>query len=354
MLGHELRNPLAPILNALHVMRVPGVKPKEIGQAHQIAERQVRHLARLVDDLLDVSRIDRGKIELRRGLIDLRDSAARAAETALPLVESRRYVLSVALPDEPVPVLADGARVGQVLANLLNNAAKYTEPGGRISLSVAREGGEAVARVADDGTGIDPDLLPRVFELFTQAERSLDRSQGGLGIGLTLVRRLVELHGGRVEARSAGVGLGSEFTVRLPIAQPSPGEDAASPPCLDPAADFPSDSPQRILVVDDNVDGAEILARLMKAGGHRVEVAHDGLRALEVARSLKPEVVLLDIGPPEMDGYQVARRLRALDGLERAMLVALTGYGQGDDRLRSVAGFDSERGIPHQIDQVCR
>jgi CheY-like chemotaxis protein len=357
MLGHELRNPLAPILNALHVMRLPGIGPEDVGRARDVAERQVRHLARLVDDLLDVSRISSGKIELRKGRVDLRDAAECALETARPLVDARKHEISVSISDQPLPLLADSARLEQVLANLLNNAAKYTEPGGRIALEVGCDDGDAVVRVRDNGIGIDPELLPHVFEMFTQAERSLDRSQGGLGIGLTLVRRLVELHGGRVSAHSEGVGRGSEFVVRFPLAP----HDWAEPstcrePCLGADAREPDRSPvtpRRVLVVDDNVDGAIILARLLKAGGFLVDVAHDGPMALEVAQSKAPEVVLLDIGLPEMDGYEVARRLRTLKGLERVILVALTGYGQETDRVRSsAAGFDYHLVKPVDPDTV--
>jgi signal transduction histidine kinase/DNA-binding response OmpR family regulator len=339
MLGHELRNPLAPILNALHVLRLPDLSPEEGDDARKVAERQVIHLARLVDDLLDVSRINSGKIELRKSHVDLREAAAGALESARPLIESRHHSLDVRLPDEPVPLLADATRLEQVLANLLNNAAKYTEPGGRITLEVEREAGEAIVRVGDDGIGIDAELLPRVFELFAQADPSLDRSQGGLGIGLTLVRRLVELHGGTVVARSPGRGLGSEFSVRLPLASP---ERSKEPTDVDrPAAADRPDQPRRVLIVDDNVDGARILARLLSAGGHRTDLAHNGAQALEVAHRTIPDVVLLDIGLPEMDGYEVARRLRGSEDLKGVLLVAVTGYGQEKDRASAnEAGFD--------------
>jgi signal transduction histidine kinase/DNA-binding response OmpR family regulator len=338
MLAHELRNPLAPILNALHVLRTPDADPEATAQARDIAERQVRHLARLVDDLLDVSRINTDKVELRRGPIDLREAVARAVEAARPLIEARGHELSVSVPDGPLRLTADEDRLEQILSNLLNNAAKYTEPGGRIALEVAREGDDAVVRVRDTGIGIAPELLPRVFDLFTQADRSLDRSQGGLGIGLTLVRRLVEMHGGSVSVSSAGVGRGSEFVVRLPLAA---GDEAALP-TDDGRVDEPADErPKRVLVVDDNVDAARILSRLLTAGGHHVDVAHDGQAALEIARERPPDVVLLDIGLPGMDGYEVARRMRAMGDLDRTLLVALTGYGQEEDRRRSrESGFD--------------
>jgi signal transduction histidine kinase/CheY-like chemotaxis protein len=353
MLGHELRNPLAPILNALHVMRLPGVSPCEVDQARGVAERQVRHLARLVDDLLDVSRVSRGKIDLRKGRVDLRNSVCRAVETVRPLIEARHHELTLTLPEEPLDLVADAARIDQVLACLLSNAAKYTEPGGRINLAAARDGDEAVVRVCDNGIGIEPDLLPHVFELFTQADRSLDRSQGGLGIGLTLVHRLVELHGGRVTACSAGIGRGSEFLVYLPLATAGCSiHDTADPHPAPGRATFVT-QPRRVLVVDDNIDAARILARLLSADGHRVDVAHDGRKALEIAQVCAPEVVLLDIGLPELNGYEVASRIRSLAGLERVVLVALTGYGQAADRIRaSAAGFDHHLVKPVDLEVV--
>jgi signal transduction histidine kinase/DNA-binding response OmpR family regulator len=341
MLGHELRNPLAPILNALHLMRLREPDRAGVEQAREVAERQVRHLARLVDDLLDVSRINSGKIELRKSRVDLREAVNRAVAAVRPLIEERRHELSVSLPPEPALLEADEARLEQILANLLNNAAKYTEPGGQIMLDVAREDGSSVVRVRDTGIGIDPELLPRIFDMFTQADRSLDRSQGGLGIGLTLVRRLVELHGGHVEARSAGPGHGSEFLVRLPTIEPSPktgpgvGDQTARP--LGPGRPQPS----RILVVDDNVDAAKILARLLAMEGHEVAVAHDGTAALEIAHDHRPDVILLDIGLPGMDGYEVARRLRQNPAFDPTLLIALTGYGHAEDRQRALeTGFD--------------
>ncbi|HWE37965.1 MAG TPA: response regulator [Isosphaeraceae bacterium] len=342
MLAHELRNPLAPLLHALHMLGSGVGAGPECGPIRDVAERQARHLARLVDDLLDVSRISTGKIELRTGPVDLREAVARAAETARPLVESRRHKLTLSLPEGPLPLVADEARIEQVLANLLNNAAKYTEPGGRIWIEARRDGDDAVVRVRDTGVGIAPELLPRVFDLFAQAERSLDRSQGGLGIGLTLVRRLVELHGGSIVADSPGVGLGSEFVVRLPIRAADPetsAPDEDRPGAVADAADAPP--PLHVLVVDDNADAARLLARLLEVNGHHAEVAYDGPTALERAQARPPDVVLLDIGLPGMDGYEVARKLRASVGLDRALLVALTGYGQEEDRRRSrEAGMD--------------
>jgi signal transduction histidine kinase/CheY-like chemotaxis protein len=351
MLAHELRNPMAPLLNALHLLGLDGVDRAEAERAREVAERQARHLARLVDDLLDVSRISSGKIQLRLGPVDFRAAIAGAVEAARPIIEERRHELSVTPPESPVMLEADSARLEQVLSNLLNNAAKYTEPGGRIDLEAGREGEFAVVRVRDTGIGIAPELLPRVFELFTQAERSLDRSQGGLGIGLTLVRRLVEMHGGSVSAASRGVGQGSEFVVRLPVSTAVGDDQAADGECPAPPREPRASEPRRVLIVDDNQDAARMLARLLHADGHRVEVVYDGPAALEAARARPPDVVLLDIGLPGMDGYEVARRLREQEGPHRALLVALTGYGQEDDVRRSrAAGFDDHRVKPVDLD----
>jgi signal transduction histidine kinase/DNA-binding response OmpR family regulator len=342
MLAHELRNPLAPLLNSLYMLRSGRLGGPEAGQVQDIAERQARHLVRLVDDLLDVSRIHTGKIQLRTGPVDLREAVARAAEAVRSLIEARRLELTLSLPDEPLPLTADAARLEQVLANLLNNAAKYTEPGGRITVEARREREEVVVRIQDTGIGIAPELLPRVFDLFAQAEQSLDRSQGGLGIGLTLVRRLVELHGGSITAASAGVGLGSEFVARLPMASAACPDAAHAGDRRDPIPDGGAPATMHVLVVDDNTDAARVLARLLEARGYQVEVAHDGPAALAQAQARPPDAILLDIGLPGVDGYEVARRLRAVDGPDRALLVALSGYGREEDRQRSrEAGMDA-------------
>ncbi len=341
MLAHELRNPLAPIRNATQVLRLVGPSESKLQQAREMIDRQVQHLTRLVDDLLDVSRITRGKITLHQAPVDLAAVVTRAAEMSRPLLEARSHELTLALPTEPVPVHGDAIRLLQVLANLLTNAAKYTPDGGHLRVAVARADGDAVVRVKDNGVGITAELLPRVFDLFTQGDRSLARSEGGLGIGLTLVKRLVELHGGTVEVHSDGPGKGSEFAVRLPLLKEQvrsmkdeKEEDLSSSPASPPS--------RRVLVVDDNLDAAESLAMLLKVEGHETRTAHDGPAALEAAEAFRPEVIFLDIGLPRMDGYEVARRLRAQPGSAGVLLVALTGYGQEEDRRRTEeAGFDA-------------
>jgi signal transduction histidine kinase len=340
MLAHELRNPLAPIRNALHIMKQAGADGAVVQRVREMMERQVQHMTRMVDDLLDVSRITRGKIELRKEVVDLASVVDRTVETARPLFEDRRQELTVDLPPQPVRLEADPTRLEQVLANLLNNAAKYTDHGGRIGLSAKQEGGELVLRVRDTGVGIAADMLARIFEPFVQSDRVLHHSQGGLGIGLTLVRSLVEMHGGSVTAHSDGPGKGSEFIVRLPALspkQPLPGARAAGEGS-EPVGAAPQ---RRILVVDDNVDAAESLTMLLRMEGHDVRVAHDGPAALAAVEADPPDLVFLDIGMPVMNGYDVAQRLRQRPGLDKLTLVAMTGWGQEEDRRRShEAGFD--------------
>lgn len=334
MLSHELRNPLAPVLNGLHILRIPGVSPETAERTRDMMGRQLHHLIRLVDDLLDVSRIVRGRIELRKEAYDFRQVVDRAVETARPLIDAQGHELTLDIPTDPIWMTGDPIRLTQVVANLLNNAAKYTERGGQIRLFARQEGDELIVRVRDTGVGISPDLLTKIFDLFMQAESTLARSQGGLGIGLTLVRRLVELHGGRIEALSEGPGKGSEFVIHLPnSSQPSaetkPQANAVAIPFL------------RVLVVDDNVDAAESLAVLLRDLGQEVRVAHDGRAALSAAAGYRPDVVLLDIGLPELSGYDVARQLRQDPAFQDTLLVAVTGYGQDEDRHRSTdAGFD--------------
>jgi PAS domain S-box-containing protein len=339
MLAHELRNPLAPIRNAAQVLNLLGPADANLQWARDVIERQVRHLARLVDDLLDVSRITRGKIALHKEAVELAVVVARAVETARPLIDARRQELTVTLPPGPVRVEADPTRLAQVVSNLLNNASKFTEEGGHVRLAVERSGGEVRVSVRDSGIGIPADLLPQVFDLFTQGDRSLARSEGGLGIGLTVVKSLVEMQGGRVSVSSAGPGQGSEFVVRLPALEPAPsptaeGGETGPPP--GPA------SPRRVLVVDDNEDAAESLALLLRVAGHEARTAYDGPTALTAVDAFRPEVVILDIGLPRMDGYEVARRLRERAAGPRPLLVTLTDYGQEDDRRRAgEAGFDA-------------
>ncbi|HVX61072.1 MAG TPA: PAS domain S-box protein [Pirellulales bacterium] len=337
MLAHELRNPLAPIRNSLHILKQPETDGPTDHQMLSIAERQVQHMARLLDDLLDVSRISRGSIELRKEPLDLTTVVNRSVEAARPLFEQRGHELTVSLPPASLRVKADATRLEQVLTNLLNNAAKYTDPGGHISVDLEGQSGEAILRVRDTGIGIAPEMLPRIFDPFVQAERRLDRAQGGVGIGLTLVNRLVALHGGRVAANSPGLGQGSEFTVRLPTTTEG-GEAGANDPAGGEAQPLPR---LRVLVVDDNPDAANTLALLLRFAGQDVQTAYDGPSAIARAQEFMPELVLLDIGMPGMDGYEVAARLRNETGLGSVLLVALTGWGQDEDRRRSAeAGFD--------------
>jgi signal transduction histidine kinase/DNA-binding response OmpR family regulator len=336
MLAHELRNPLAPIRNAVQVLQLAAAGPQDQQWAKGVINRQLQQMVRLVDDLLDVSRITRGKIALQVEPVDVAGVVDRAVEISRPLIDARRHALHVSLPPEPIRAQVDPARVAQVVANLLNNAAKYTEEGGSIWLTVERVDHTLVFRVRDTGIGIPPEMLPKVFDLFTQVDRSLDRSQGGLGIGLTLVHRLVEMHGGSVAAFSPGPNRGSEFVVRLPVVVDGPKEQA---PAGGPAGTRGTPS-LRVLVVDDNVDAAESLALLLRMMGQVVRTVHDGVSALGAAESFQPDVVLLDIGLPRMDGYEVARQLRQR-GLTDTLLVAVTGYGQEADLARSrEAGFD--------------
>jgi signal transduction histidine kinase/DNA-binding response OmpR family regulator len=334
MLAHELRNPLAPIRSGLELLEAGGADRATVAPMR----RQVEHLVRLVDDLLDVSRITRGTIDLQRHSTDLRRAAATAVETSRPLIDAHEQTLQVSLPDDPLIISGDPVRLTQVLTNLLNNASRYTPNGGHISLSAQREGDEIVLRVVDTGAGVARDMLPKIFELFVQADRSLDRAKGGLGIGLTLVRRLVEMHNGRVQAFSEGPGLGSEFVVRLPICDEPLEPDVAND---DPIIETERGMPRRILIVDDNVDAATTLGMLLRLDGHNIRFAHDGQAAVDAAAEFSPDVVLLDIGLPKLDGYEVARRLRARPETEEALLVAVSGYGQEEDRRRSKeAGFD--------------
>jgi PAS domain S-box-containing protein len=349
MLAHELRNPLAPIRNALQILMMPGLPEPERQQTRALIARQVGQLTRLVDDLLDVSRITRGKIALRKVPVALAGVLRRAAETSQPLIEANRHTLTLDIPPEPLWVEADSTRLEQVFTNLLNNAAKYTERGGSIRLSVelasrGQQPPEVLVRVRDTGFGIPAQVLPYIFELFAQADRTLDRAQGGLGIGLTLVKTLVELHGGTVTAHSEGAGQGSEFVVRLPLLKEAGGrmkEEAGQGPASVPPSSFLAPPSNKVLVVDDNRDSADSLALLLRLWGHEARTAHDGLSGLKAARSYRPQVVFLDIGLPGLDGYELARRLREEFGQEMR-LIAVTGYGQEEDRRRALeAGCDA-------------
>jgi signal transduction histidine kinase/DNA-binding response OmpR family regulator len=337
MLSHELRNPLAPIRNAAEVMRRIAPTDAGIVWARDVVERQVTHLAQLVDDLLDVSRITQGKISLKKEPLELGRVIQHSIDTARPLLEAKRHQLVVSASPGPIWVHGDFARLSQVVGNILNNAAKYTSEGGRIELSASADRGEALISVRDNGIGIDAALLPHVFELFTQGERSLDRSQGGLGVGLTVVDRLVDLHQGRVEVKSDGIGKGSLFRVILPCISevPQAAEDTVAAVLAAPTAG------KRVLVIDDNIDAAESIAVFLRLEGHEVRTVSDGPQAVAIAQVFAPHVAVVDIGLPGMNGYEVARRLRLKGPEAPALLIALTGYGQKEDRTRSIeAGFD--------------
>ncbi|MCE4556675.1 PAS domain S-box protein [Pelomonas cellulosilytica] len=338
-LAHELRNPLAPMRSALEGLRSGRLDTGRSERALAVMDRQLRHLVRLVDDLLDVSRISSGKIELRCQTLDLAEVVEQAAELARPLIEAADQQMQVALPDAPMWVHGDLTRLAQVVGNLLNNASKYTPAGGHITVSACALPDEAVIEIRDSGMGLAPDMLERIFELFVQAEDARLQAQGGLGIGLSLVKRLVELHGGVVQAASSGLGQGSCFTLRLPLA----GAAAPVPLVAAPAPAMASVQKGgcRVLVIDDNVDGAEALQALLDMLGQQTHVAHDGEQALRMVADFRPQIVLCDIGLPGMNGYEVARRLRSEPGTAQALLVALTGWGSNEDRRKSLAvGFD--------------
>ena len=355
MLSHELRNPLAPILNAALLLRLHsnrnrlhGIENPILQQSATIIERQVGQLTQIVDELLEVSRITTGRIQLHQERIAVGVVVENAVATVRSLIDQRKHELTVSLPTQAIWVHADAARLEQVVVNLLTNAAKYTDQGGHVWLTVQQEGEEAVLRVRDTGVGIAPEILPRIFDLFTQAERSLDRSQGGLGIGLALVQRLVEMHGGTVAVSSA-LGQGSEFVVRLPVVSP-PQPQASSPPTETAQPTGPS---LRVLVVDDNVDTVTTLAMLVQESGHDVRTAYDGSAVLEAALDYRPNVVLLDIGLPGLNGFEVAKQLRQQPALQNVVLVAMTGYGRESDRQRSQeAGFDHHLVKPGDFGKV--
>ncbi|MBD8722624.1 PAS domain S-box protein [Oxalobacteraceae sp. CFBP 13708] len=338
VLAHELRNPLAPLMTGLELLRVGPRDPAVATNVRDMMERQVRQLAHLIDDLLDIARVTNGKVEIRKTRVDLNAIASNAVETSLPLIDKHRHAFDLQLHAAPLPVQADATRIAQVIGNLLTNAAKYTPPGGALSLCVTQDGTDAVITVTDNGVGIPAASLESVFEMFSQVGSNRQHAQGGLGIGLSLVRQLIDLHGGTVSAHSEGIGKGSTFVVRLALDQAT----VAPAPANALAAQSTSIGPLRILVTDDNVDAAVTLSMLLEMEGHAVTVAHDGQRALQVAAQYRPDVVFLDIGLPDMSGHDVARALRQIAGLERCTIVAVSGWGAQDDLARSrAAGFDA-------------
>jgi signal transduction histidine kinase len=381
-LAHELRNPLAPILNAVALLRGPESEPDRIGWSREVIERQVGHMARLLDDLLDVSRVSRGRLRLLAEPVDLSEVVRHAVEASQPLIDAGHHHLTLALPHDPITLEADPTRLAQVFSNLLNNAARYSETGTAIHLSAERVEGDAVVRVVDHGIGISASMLPRIFEAFLQIDHSLERSQGGLGIGLTLVKQIVDMHGGRVEAHSDGLGKGSVFTVRLPLPAVAPeapfarkrgvaGSDGADPlfrAGLDVSgagqdgsgagrdgSDPSAARKRRILIADDLEDSAESLALLLIREGHEVRTAHDGAEAVGVARSFLPEVVLLDIAMPKLNGYEAARRILDERRGRRPVLIALTGWGHEENRMRTrEAGFDHHLVKPVEPEALAR
>ena len=350
VLAHELRNPLAAIRMAAQSIGLRDAPASERLKWSAVIERQISHLSRLIDDLVDISRITRGTIELQRRDVDIATVMTEAIEACRPIMEERQHTFVVNTADVALTVRADSARIVQVLGNLLNNAAKFTPKGGRVVLAVERDGGEVVLRVADNGIGIDPEQLPQIFEMFSQVGRPLDRPSSGLGIGLALVRTLVELHGGSVEARSRGAGAGTELIVRLPLVEPA----AVKPLAPSAIGSSPLDLPaSRILVVDDNADAADALAFILRAAGHEVSTAHDGLQALAIAPVFLPQIVLLDLGMPNLNGYDTAGRIREMPWGQSVALIALTGWGQQKDRDRTLrAGFNAHLVKPVGIDDL--
>jgi signal transduction histidine kinase/CheY-like chemotaxis protein len=348
-LAHELRNPLAPMVNAVAILRRAELDPQVTERALAMMERQLAQMVRLVDDLLDVARVTTGKLTVRRQSTELATVVRSAVETVRPLIDARRHELSVTLPDEPVFLNADATRLAQVFSNLLNNAAKYTEDGGRIALTASVEAGWLAVEVKDNGIGIAPETLPRIFEMFGQVDQSIERKQSGLGVGLTLARRLIELHGGSIEVRSAGLGRGTTFSVRLPLASRPAAQriDGEEPTALG------QDAKLRILLVDDNVDFAASLSILLQSLGHEVRVANDAREGLAAAREFGPHFAFLDIGLPEINGYQLAAQIRSLPGANGIKLVAVSGWGQLKDLVRSQeAGFALHLVKPIELDQI--
>lgn len=346
MLAHELRNPLAPLRNGLRILRLAnGKDPAEIEKTRQMMERQLGHMVHLIDDLLDISRISRGKLELRKVIFSIEEKIINAVESCRPMIEIAGHKITVNIEDDSMFIHGDPTRVAQILTNLLTNASKYSRKGGHIWLTASRDDGYAVISIRDAGIGISPEMLPKIFEMFTQADKSVERSNGGLGIGLSLAKRLCELHGGTIEAHSAGLGSGSEFTVRLPLVE------TAEKTMTDNDETEILPTAYRILVVDDNQDAADSLATVLRIAGNEVIVAYDGIEAVESAKINKPEIVLLDIGLPKMSGYEVCRAIRkqANGSGKNIIIIALTGWGLDDDRAKSkAAGFDGHLVKPQE------
>jgi len=350
LLAHELRNPLAPLRNGLEIIRLAGTDANAVSRARAMMERQLAHMVRLVDDLLDVSRISRNKIELRRARILLSDVLSSAVETARPAIEAAEHELSLALPPTPIHLDADLTRLAQVFSNLLNNSAKYTPRGGRIRLTAERRGDQVAVSVTDTGIGIPADALPHIFEMFSQVDRSIERATGGLGIGLALVKGLVEMHGGTVTAESAGPGKGSTFTVRLPVLEESLDPGFPETPEREADAGRPK---RRILVAEDNRDTASSMAMILKLAGNEVHAVHDGAEAVAAAERFRPEVILMDVGMPRLNGYEATRRIREQPWGRDIVIVALTGWGQPSDKSRSQeAGCDAHLVKPVKMSEL--
>ena len=354
-LAHELRNPLAPIRNALHLMQLAPDDPRITGESRAVIDRQLRQMVRLVDDLLEVSRVTTGRLALRREDVELRGIATAALEAVAPIMRERRHKLTAHLPPAGLKINVDPTRLTQVFQNLLHNAAKFTDPGGRIEFSLEVRDGEMVGRVRDNGVGIDPDMFEVIFEMFAQADRSLERTTSGLGVGLSLSRRLIELHGGMIEARSDGPHLGSEFIVRLPavpVTAPDPSFEAFERSLVAGASGANGARP-RVLVVDDNRDFATSLGKMLETMGYQVQVAHDGVSGFDAATTFHPAIAFIDIGMPLLNGYDLATKLRALPVTRGAILIAVTGWGQQSDRDRSKeAGFDDHVVKPLEFERL--
>ena len=352
-LAHELRNPLAPISHAVRYLAVAGPQSPDMVSAREVIDRQVTHMARLIDDLTEVSRITTGKLRLRRAPMDLRDCVRGALESCRTAYPEKNLHIRARLPEEPLPVEGDAVRLTQVIGNLLHNACKYTPEGGNIEVHARRTDSDVVVRVKDDGVGIAPEMLPQVYDMFVQGDQSLERSVGGLGIGLSLVKAIVEMHGGAVEAQSAGPGKGSEFIVHLPSADPAgvAGKDGAPQP--QERASSQTAAPLRLLIVEDNTDAARTLAKLLRMGGHEVEVCHDGAAALEAGETFAPDAVLLDLGLPRMNGFDVCRAIRRAPWGREALVIAMTGWGAEEDRRKTQeAGFDEHLVKPVEYQQL--